>query len=112
MARTKAVKSSTSQRKMRPALNPENDEAQCISLAMDLVKQRLMDGTASSQETTHFLKLATSKAKLEQEILEEQKKLIQAKTESLQDAKDMKVMYEEAIKAIKEYAGQGDSDDY
>ena len=43
-------------KKIRPALSPEAEEEQMISLAHDLVKQRLIDGTASSQETTHFLK--------------------------------------------------------
>ena len=50
---------------MRPALTPEARENQLISLAIDLVEQRLIDGTASAQETTHFLKLASRKAKLE-----------------------------------------------
>lgn len=112
MAKAKTTSSTNSTRKIRPALTPENDQNQCIALAMDLVKQRLIDGTASSQETTHFLKLATTKARLEQEILEEQKKLIMAKTESIQDAKDMKSMYEEALKSMQIYAGRGEPDDY
>lgn len=112
MAKTKVTNSSTSSRKIRPALTPEARENQLISLAIDLVEQRLIDGSASSQETTHFLKLATTKAKLEKEILEKQKELITAKTESLRDAKDMKAMYEEALKAMRNYNGQGEPDEY
>lgn len=112
MAKVKATSSSNSQRKRRPALTPEARENQLIALATDLVEQRLSDGTASSQETTHFLKLATSKARLEKEILEKQKELIAAKTEALQSAKRMESLYAEAIKAMRSYNGQGESDEY
>ena len=56
---------------MRPTLSPEVRENQMISLAMDLVEKRLREGTASSAETTHFLKLATVKSELEKKKLEE-----------------------------------------
>ena len=108
------VKSSTppsSPKPRRPALTPEARENQLISLAIDLVEQRLIDGTASSQETTHFLKLASTKAKIEKEILLEQKKLIAAKTESLESAKELKDLYADALNAMREYSGNSDSDD-
>lgn len=111
MAKVKAAGSSSKDVHMRPALTPENDESQMISLAMGLVKQRLIDGTASSQETTHFLKLASAKARLEKEILEKQRDLITAKTEQLQSQKRMEELYAEAIAAMRRYSGQGDSDD-
>ena len=83
-----------------------------ISLAMDLVRQRLIDGTASSQETTHFLKLASSKARLENEILEKQKELMVAKTEALQSAKRIEELYSDAMAAFRRYHGEGEPDDY
>ena len=82
------------------------------ALAMDLVEQRLLDGTASSQETTHFLKLISSKAKLEQEKLKYENELIAAKTKAIGDAAEIKVLYEEALKAMRRYGGHGDEDDY
>lgn len=100
------------QPKMRPALTPEARENQLTSLAMDLVEQRLRDGTASSQETTHFLKLASTKAKLEIEKLKIENELTAAKIKSIQDAEDSKILYEQAIKAIQNYAGKGDPDEY
>lgn len=100
-----------SSRKIRPALTPEARENQMISLAMDLVEQRLIDGTASSQETTHFLKLATSKANLEKEKLERENELLRAKTESLQSAKNMEKVYTEALNAMRRYSGQGGVED-
>lgn len=99
-------------RKYRPATTPEAREAQCISLAYDLVEQRLRDGTASSQETTHFLKLATEKAKLELEGIREENRLRRAKTENLQSAKNIETLYADAIKAMRNYSGNGDPEEY
>ena len=111
MARTKAANSNPLP-KLRPALTPESREAQMAALAMDLVEQRLRDGTASSQETTHFLKLVSSKAKLEQERLKLENELVAAKTKALGDAQEIKVLYEEALKAMRRYGGHGDDEDY
>lgn len=101
----------SSQKKIRPALTPEARENQLIALAIDLVEQRLIDGTASSQETTHFLKLASSKAKLEKERLELENELTKAKTKSIQQADRIETLYTEAIAAMRRYGGQGDSDE-
>ena len=111
MAKVKNKDSSEPPKKMRPALTPEARENQLIALAIDLVEQRLRDGSASSQETTHFLKLASSKSRIEKEILEKQKDLISAKTEALQSAKRIEELYTDAISAMKRYSGQGGSDD-
>lgn len=92
---------------MRPALTPEARENQMISLAMDLVEKRIREGTASSAETTHFLKLATSKTMLEKQKLEEENKLLRAKIETLQNAKHSDELYEAAIKAVRRYNGMG-----
>ena len=54
----------------RVAFVPEQRENQLIALAFDLVEDRLRNKTASAQETTHFLKLATEKERLERERLE------------------------------------------
>lgn len=88
---------------IRPGLTPEADENQMIALAMDLVKQRLLDGTASSQETTHFLKLATQKARLENQLLEAQTEMAIAKKEALESTKRSEEMFREAIAAFKSY---------
>lgn len=105
MKRVPGAKSSGTSRAMRPALTPEADEGQLISLATDLVRKRLMEGTATSQETTHFLKLATREAKLKNEILEQQKELLVAKTESIRSAAKIEELYSEAINALRRYGG-------
>ena len=106
MARVKSSTQSTP-KAIRPALTPEARENQMIALAIDLVEQRLLDGTASSQETTHFLKLASRKAKLEAERQELENELIRAKTQALRDQADMKTLYADAIAAMRRYSGHG-----
>lgn len=115
MAKVKTSRSSEPSKKIRPALTPEARENQLIALAVDLVEQRLLDGTASSQETTHFLKLGSMKNRLEMKKLEEENKLLQARTESLQSAKRIEELYADAISAMKRYSGnisRGDEDEY
>ena len=111
MAKAKAADGSKPVRKMRPALTPEAREKQLISLAYDLVEERVRNGTATSQETTHFLKMGSSKERVEKEILEMQKELISAKTEALQSAKRVEELYADAIKAMRKYSGHGDDDE-
>lgn len=111
MAKVKKTSPSLAERPMRPALTPEARENQLISLATDLVEKRLREGTASSQETTHFLKLASTKARLEKQILEKQAELITAKTETLKSQRRVEELYTEAMKAFRNYNGQGDTDE-
>lgn len=106
------VKTNGSTRKMRPALTPEARENQMISLAMDLAEQQLRDGTASSQLITEFVKRGSTKARLEKEILAEQKELMKAKTKAIESQEEMKELYAEALKAMRNYSGQGDPDEY
>lgn len=119
MARVKSpVSSNPNQKPMRPATTPEAREQQLISLAVDLVEQRLRDGTASSQETTHFLKLASRKAKLDTERAALENEMIKAKTQAIRDQADMKTLYKDAIEAMKRYSGNAgyshdeEEDDY
>lgn len=112
MAKAKSVSTPGTRQSLRPAITPEARENQLISLAFDLAEQRLLDGTASSQEVTHFLKLGSSKAVLERDRLVEENKLLRAKTEALESQKEVKALYEEALRAMRNYAGQGDPDEY
>ena len=111
MAKTKAEPSQNQSRKIRPALTPEAREMQLISLAVDLAEKQLIEGTASAQVITHYLKLGSTKEKLEREKLEEENKLLRAKTENLQSQKNIEEAYLKAINAMKRYSGNGDSGD-
>ena len=95
-----------SKKSSRPARLPENREARCISLAIDLAEKKLMDGSAGPQIICHYLKLGSEREKKEIEILEEKKKLYVAKTEALESAKHMEEMYEQAMNALKGYRGE------
>ena len=114
MANGKTTGKAKTQR--RPALTPEARENQLISMAYDLVEQRLLDGTASSQETTHFLKLASSKALLEKEKLAEENKLLRARTEAIEEERKCDEFYAQVLDGLKLYSGQGtqvdEYDDY
>ncbi len=99
------------ERKIKPASNPEARENQLISLAVDLAESQLLAGTASSQVITHYLKLGSTKERLEKEILVKQKDLIDAKTQSLQSAKRIEEIYSKAIKAMSRYSGQATEGD-
>lgn len=111
MGKVKAAGSSGSSRRIRPALTPEARENQMIALAMDLAEQQLRDGTASSQIITELIKRGSTKARLEKEILAEQKELMAAKTQALQSAKRVEELYADALNAMRSYSGQGDPDD-
>ena len=100
------------ERRSPPATTPEGRENQLISLAMELAEKRMRAGTASAQEVTHFLKLGSINNRVEREILEKQKELITAKTESIRAAKRVDELYANAIAAMRTYAGdRGDEDE-
>lgn len=109
--RKASTSDSSSQRKMRPALTPEARENQMISLAVDLAERQLMEGTASSQVITHFLKLGSTREKLEQELKIEEIKLQRAKTESIKAAEQNERIFKEAMEAFKGYRGEVDDED-
>ena len=93
---------------LRPAITQEGREMQLINLAMDLVEQRLLDGTASSQETTHFLKLGSMRNQLEVEKLKKETELLEVKKLNLESSARMEKLYSDAMEAMKTYSGQTD----
>ena len=98
-------------RKRRPATSPEDRENQLIAMAYDAAEERIANRTATSQEIVHFLKLGSSKERIEKEILERQKELITAKTEALKAAKHLEEVYENAINAMRLYSGEIDDEE-
>lgn len=92
----------------RPATTPEGRENQLISLASDLAEKQLANGTASSQVITHFLKMSSTREKLEQERLKRENLLLAAKVEQIASGQRIEELYEEAIKAMRTYSGKED----
>lgn len=110
MPRGRKKSTETSARIARPALTVEARENQLISLAVDLAEQQLRDGTASSQVITHYLKLGSTKERLEKERLIQENELLKAKTENLKTAKHVEELYAEAINAMRRYSGSTTDD--
>lgn len=96
---------------LRPAASAQEQEDIGIALANELAMKQLREGTASSQVITHFLKLGSSKERLEKEILEQQRELMAAKTEAIQSVKQMGELMTQAMSAMKRYSGNADEED-
>ena len=112
MSKTIRVSSSDTVKRGRPGLTPEAREGQLVSLAINLAEEQLRNGTASSQVITHYLKLGSTKEKLEREKLERENELLRAKAKALESQEKTEELYREAIKAMKLYSGYGgDSED-
>lgn len=107
MPKKKIQSSSEPAQKLRPALTPEAREKQLISLAVNLAEKQLIDGTASAQVITHYLKLGATTAQLEKEKLERENELLKAKTKALESAEKVEELYKNAIDAMRRYGGYG-----
>lgn len=109
MAKTRSIEPTLSQnRHYRKALSPDAREDQLIALAMDTAEERMRNGTASSQEIVHFLRLGSSLARLQKEEIQERIELDKAKVKAYESSEEFKELYEEAIKAMKSYGGHSD----
>lgn len=94
----------------KPASTPEDREAQMIELADQLAERQLREGSASAQVITHYLKLGSSRERLEQERLVLETKLVEAKTEAIQNQAKTEELFANAIKAMRMYQGVIDPD--
>lgn len=91
--------------RVAPAETLEARENQLIAESMALAEKQILEGTASSQVITHFLKLGTTKAVLENEKLKSENELLKAKVETLQSQQRSEELYEQAINAMRRYQG-------
>lgn len=110
MASTRKPASSKARRP--PATTREGRESQIAALAYDLAEKQIREGTASSQVVSHFLKLGSTRERLEQERLLREVDLMERKAEVLQSAKRMEELYEDAISAMRAYGGHGSETNY
>lgn len=90
----------------RPATTEESRENQLVSLAIDLAEKQLTEGIASAQVITHYLKLGSTREKLEQERLHRENQLLNSKVEMMASAKRVEELYAEALDAMRSYAGR------
>lgn len=107
----KTTEEQVSRRPRRRAQTPEERENQLIALALDRVEERMLNGTASGQEYVQFIRMASSKARAENEKLKLELDLIKAKTENLRQQQRTEELFANAISAFKRYSGAGSDDE-
>jgi hypothetical protein len=82
-----------------------------VSLAVELAEKQLRDGTATSQVISHYLKMGSSRERLEQERISRENELLRAKAEAIASAQRVEELYTTALNAMRSYAGQEQQDD-
>lgn len=107
----RARKVNREERAQAPAKSLEARENQLVLLATNLAEKQLREGTASSQVIYHYLKLGTTREKLEQERLRNENELAKAKTDRIKSEKVAEELYWKAMEAFRSYSGQ-DTEEY
>lgn len=110
MGRMKKLEAVPTEPSFSPAKTDEERMKQCIALAYDCVEKRLRDGSASSQEVCHFLKLATEQSELEREKLKSETTLANAKVEALKAQEKQELDYGKVLTALRRYGGTNDTE--
>lgn len=104
MGRRKPTRTTTKAR--RPATSAETRELELASQAYDLAEEQIQEGHASSQVITHFLKMGSSRERLEQARITHENELLQVKREAIESQKRVEELYMAALDAMRSYAGQ------
>lgn len=104
-------------RRRPPAKTPADREKQLIAKAYDLVEKQLDDGSISATVLSQYVKLGTTRERLEQERLMREVDLLAKKAEAMESAKRVEELYEGAIAAMRSYGGHDpvesfDDEDY
>jgi hypothetical protein len=97
--------SSASERHQAPARTPEERENQLIAAATDLAEQQLKSGEASAQVITHYLKLGSSRERLEQQRLKNEVLLMETKRAHMESEMRTETLIQDALQAMRSYQG-------
>ncbi len=89
-----------------PAKTIEGRNDQLIEAAFHLVEQRIHQGTASAQETVHFLKMGHPQQRLVEEKLMQENIVLQARVKEMEGRTSGEEMYKRALDAFRGYSGQ------
>ena len=111
MSKRKATDTDELPKSLPPTLTVEGRENQLIAAAYDLAEKRILDGTASSQELTYFLKMGSSKTKLENEKLKEEVTHLRAKTSALEAQISNEALLDKALRAFRSYRGEDEDEE-
>lgn len=93
-----------------PATTPQDRENQLIAAAVDLAEQQILNGTASAQVLTHYLKLGSSREKLEQQKIQNENELLATKREMLDSERRVETLISDALHAMRAYSGTAIAD--
>lgn len=93
-----------------PAKTLEGREDQLIAAAMDLVERRIREGSASAQETVHFLRLGSVRNQLEQDKLRHENEVLQTRVKEMESRRSSEELYAKALAAMRGYQGFEDPD--
>lgn len=93
------------------ARTPEAREQQLVALSYDLAEIQLLKGTASSQVMSHFLKIGSTREKIELQKIKQETLLVEAKVKDISNVEDMKKLYGDAMDAMRGYSGQAVTDE-
>jgi hypothetical protein len=88
-----------------PARTPDERENQLIAKAVDLAEKQLEDGSASAQVITHYLKLGSSRERLEQQRLKNEVALMNTKREQMESEMRTEALIADALRAMQSYSG-------
>lgn len=89
----------------------EARETRLISLAIDQAERQLEEGTAPPSVLAYYLKLGSSREKLERDKLEAENKLLRAKAVAVEKSANMEELYAKVVDAIRSYSPTPDQDD-
>ena len=93
------------------AKTPDERENQLIDAAVDLAERQLRTGEASAQVITHYLKLGSSRERLEQERLRGEVLLMRTKQELMESEKRTEQLMIDALNAMRGYTGADDAEE-
>lgn len=106
----KSGSSGASEERRPPGMSPEEQEDECIALAVELAAKQMREGTATSQVICHYLKKSSVREQLEMEKLARENELLKAKAEEIRSSARIEELYMEAMNAMRAYSGSGEED--
>lgn len=93
-----------------PAATLEGREDQLITAAMNLVERRIHDGTASAQETVHFLRAGSRINQYQLEKLKNENEVLKTRVKEMESRKSGDELLARALAAFRGYSGETSMD--
>lgn len=107
-----AVKKESERPQRPPSPTFEGRENQLVELAVKEAERQMREGVASAQVLSHYLKLGSTREKLEQDRLRSENELLKARVEALQQQGRLEELTANALKAFRSYSGQDPEEEY